>query len=87
MAEREKKEKDQRDPALYQIDFKGLTQEEALGQDGLVKQLAGRLLRRLLESERWTGIRGTRSAATQGIILGTAGTGTAGRPFPPRTMR
>jgi hypothetical protein len=31
MAKREKKEKDQRDLLLDQIDFKGLTQDEVLG--------------------------------------------------------
>jgi transposase-like protein len=36
---------------LDQIDFKGLTQEEVLGQNGLVKQLTGRLLQRALETE------------------------------------
>jgi transposase-like protein len=51
MAKREKKEKDQWDLVLDQIDFKGLTQEEVLGQDGLVKQLTGRLLQRVLEAE------------------------------------
>jgi hypothetical protein len=51
MAKREKKEKDQWDLVQYQIDFKGLTQEEVLGQDGLVKQLTGRLLQRVLETE------------------------------------
>jgi transposase-like protein len=33
------------------VDFKGLTQEEVLGQDGLVKQLTSRLLQRVLEAE------------------------------------
>ncbi|MDR1306316.1 MAG: IS256 family transposase [Treponema sp.] len=51
MAERAKKEKDQWDLVLDQIDFKGLTQDEVLGQDGLVKQLTGRLLQRVLEAE------------------------------------
>jgi transposase-like protein len=51
MAKREKKEKDQWDLVLDQIDFKGLTQEEVLGQDGLVKRLTGRLLQRVLEAE------------------------------------
>jgi transposase-like protein len=51
MAKREKKQKDQWDLVLDQIDFKGLTQEEVLGQDGLVKQLTGRLLQRVLDTE------------------------------------
>jgi hypothetical protein len=45
MAKREeKKEKDQWDRLLEQIDFHGMTQEEVPGQDGLIKQLAGRIL-------------------------------------------
>jgi transposase-like protein len=51
MAGREKKEKDQRDRLLEQIDFHGMTQEEVLGQDGLIKQLTGRILQRALECE------------------------------------
>jgi transposase-like protein len=51
MAKRERKEKDQWDLLLDQIDFKGLTQDEVLGQDGLVKQMTGRLLQRVLEAE------------------------------------
>jgi transposase-like protein len=46
-----RKEKDQWDTLLDQIDFKGLTQEEVLGQNGLVKQLTGRLLQKALEAE------------------------------------
>jgi hypothetical protein len=44
MARREKKEKDQWDRLLGQIDFHGMTQEEVPGQDGLIKQLTGRIL-------------------------------------------
>jgi transposase-like protein len=51
MAKREKKQKDQWDQVLDQIDFKGLTREEVLGQDGLAKRLTGRLLQRVLEAE------------------------------------
>jgi transposase-like protein len=51
MAKREKKEKDKWDLLLDHIDLKGLTQEEVLGQNGLVKQLTGRLLQRVLETE------------------------------------
>jgi transposase-like protein len=36
---------------LDTIDFKGLTQDEVLGQDGLVKQLTGKILQRALEAE------------------------------------
>jgi transposase-like protein len=51
MAKREKREKDQWDRLLEQIDFHGMTQDEVLGQDGLIKQLTGRILRRALECE------------------------------------
>jgi hypothetical protein len=44
MAKREKKEKDQWDRLLEQIDFHGMTQEEVLGQGGLIKQLTGKIL-------------------------------------------
>jgi transposase-like protein len=46
-----KREKDQWDRLLEQIDFHGLTQEEVLGQGGLVKQLTGKILQRALECE------------------------------------
>jgi transposase-like protein len=36
---------------LDNIDFRGLTQDEAGGQDGLIKQLTGRILQRALETE------------------------------------
>jgi transposase-like protein len=36
---------------LDTIDFKGLTRDEVLGQDGLVKHLTGKILRRALEAE------------------------------------
>jgi hypothetical protein len=51
MARREKKEKDQRDRLLEQIDFYGLTQEEVPGHSGLIKQLTGKILQRALEWE------------------------------------
>jgi transposase-like protein len=51
MAKRERKGKDQWDGLLEQIDFHGLTQEEVLGQGGLIKQLTGKILQRALESE------------------------------------
>jgi transposase-like protein len=41
---REKKEKDI-------IDFHGLTQDEVVGQGGLIKQLTGRILQKALEAE------------------------------------
>lgn len=48
---REKKEKDIIDQMLDNIDFRGLTQDEVVGQDGLIKQLTGRILKRALEAE------------------------------------
>jgi transposase-like protein len=48
---RRRKEKGQWDTLLDQVDFKGLTPEEVLGQDGLVKQLTGRILQKALEAE------------------------------------
>ncbi|MDR1307415.1 MAG: hypothetical protein LBK74_07565 [Treponema sp.] len=60
MTKRAKKEKDRWDPVLDQIDFKGLTREEVLGQDGLVKQLTGRLLQRILETGMDAQCRGVR---------------------------
>jgi hypothetical protein len=51
MAKSGKKEKDQRDMMLDQIDFHGLSQEEVLGQGGLIKQLTGRILWEALECE------------------------------------
>ncbi|GMO55613.1 MAG: IS256-like element ISSod18 family transposase [Termitinemataceae bacterium] len=48
---RKKKERDQWDDLLDQVNFKGLTQDEVLGQGGLLKQLTGRILQRALEAE------------------------------------
>ena len=48
---KEKKEKDILDQILDTINFKGLTQDEVVGQDGLIKQLTGRILQRALEAE------------------------------------
>ena len=45
---RKKKEKDILDQTLDTIDFKGLTQDEIAGQDGLIKQLTGKY-----SKERW----------------------------------
>ena len=45
------KEKDIIDQLLDNIDFKGLTQDEVVGQDELIKQLNGRILQRALEAE------------------------------------
>jgi len=52
MARKKKeKEKDIIDQMLDTIDFRGLTQDEVLGQDGLIKQLTGRILQKALEAE------------------------------------
>jgi transposase-like protein len=51
MAKREQREKDRWDNLLDQIDFKGLAQDEVLGRGGLVKQLTGRVLQKILEAE------------------------------------
>jgi hypothetical protein len=48
---KEKKEKDIIDQLLDNIDFRWLTQDEVVGQDGLIKQLTGRILQRALEAE------------------------------------
>jgi len=48
---KEKKEKDIIDQLLDNIDFRGLTQDEVVGQDGLIKQLTGRILQRTLVRE------------------------------------
>jgi transposase-like protein len=46
-----KKEKDFIDQMLDTIDFRGLTQEKVAGQNGIIKQLTGRILQRALEAE------------------------------------
>ena len=46
-----KREKDILDQILDTIDFKGLTQDEVVGKDGLIKQLTGKILQRALEAE------------------------------------
>jgi transposase-like protein len=48
---REKKEKDILDQILDTIDFRGLTQDEVVGQDGLIRQLSGKILQRDLNAE------------------------------------
>ena len=48
---KEKKEKDILDQILDQINFKGLTQDEVVGQDGLIKTLTGKILQKALEAE------------------------------------
>jgi hypothetical protein len=85
MASRRKpREKDLIDRILDQIDLHGMTQEEALGQEGLLKQLTGKLLSRVMNAEmdEHLGYIGLKSASipTRGIIPGTAGTDAAKRP-------
>ena len=48
---RKEKEKDILDQILDTIDFRGLTQEEIAGKDGLIKQLTGKILQRALDAE------------------------------------
>ena len=48
---KEKKEKDIIDQMLDTIDFRGLTQDEVVGQGGLIKQLTGKILQKALEAE------------------------------------
>jgi len=48
---RERKEKDIIDQLLDNIDFRGLTQDEVVGQNGLIKQLTGRILQKALDAE------------------------------------
>jgi transposase-like protein len=48
---KEKKEKDSIDQMLDTILFRGLTQDEVVGRDGIIKQLTGRILQRALEAE------------------------------------
>ncbi|MDR3056650.1 MAG: transposase, partial [Prevotella sp.] len=48
---RKTKENDLIDQMLDQVDLKGLSREEVLGQDGLLKQLTGKLLSKILEAE------------------------------------
>ena len=48
---REKKEKDFIDQILDNIDFRGLTQDEVVGRNGIIKQLTGRILQKALEAE------------------------------------
>jgi len=48
---KEKKEKDILDQILDTIDFRGLTQDEVAGKDGIIKQLTGKILQRALDAE------------------------------------
>ena len=47
---KKKKEKDILDQILDTIDFKGLTQDEIAGQDGLIMQLTGKILQMTLKA-------------------------------------
>jgi transposase-like protein len=51
MAKRAVKEKDAIDLLVEQLDLKGMTREEVLGQNGIIKQLTGRILQQALEAE------------------------------------
>ena len=57
------------------LDFRGLTQDEVLGQDGLIKQLTGRILQKTLEAEMTEHL-GYEKNSTLGVIAGIAGMGT-----------
>jgi transposase-like protein len=48
---KQEKGKDIIDQLLDNINFKGLTQDEVVGKDGIIKQLTGRILQRALEAE------------------------------------
>jgi transposase-like protein len=48
---KKEKEKDIIDQLLDNINFRGLTQDEVVGKDGIIKQLTGRILQRALEAE------------------------------------
>jgi hypothetical protein len=48
---KKKKKKDIIDQLLDNIDFRGLTQDEVVGRDSIVKQLTGRILQRAFEAE------------------------------------
>jgi len=50
-AKKEQKEPDIIDQLLSTVDFRGLTQEQALGKDGILKQLTGRFLQAALNAE------------------------------------
>jgi hypothetical protein len=47
---RRTKEKDRLDEVIDQLDLKGITRDELLGQGGLIKQLTGKILQRALEA-------------------------------------
>jgi hypothetical protein len=65
-------EKDQWDRVLDQIDFKGLTQEEVLGQGGLIKHLTGNSGQ---WKPKWLNIWAMKNIPARATTAGTAGTG------------
>jgi transposase-like protein len=71
---RKERERDRWDDLLDKIDFKGLTQEEVVGQGGLIKQLTGRLLQKALEAEM-TGHLGYEKHDNAGDNSGNSGNG------------
>ncbi|AEF84209.1 hypothetical protein TREPR_2071 [Treponema primitia ZAS-2] len=54
---RKTKEKDLIDQMLDQVNLKGLSRDEVLGQDGLLKQLTGKLLSKIQEKFKQLGRR------------------------------
>lgn len=51
MARQEEQKNEMVEKLLDQIDFHGLTQDDVLGKDGLIKALTKRVLERALEAE------------------------------------
>jgi hypothetical protein len=86
MHKKEKKEKNQWDRVLEEIDFKGMSREEGLGQEEHIKQLTGRILRRVLESgmDMHPGYENTMWRRRQ---RGTVGTAPRPRPYQRKVRR
>jgi hypothetical protein len=59
---------------LGSIDFRGITQDEVVGKDGLIKQLTGRILQRALEAEM-TGCLGYEKNSSDGDNRGNSRNG------------
>ena len=76
---KKEKEKDIIDRLLDNIGFRGLAQEEAAGQGGLIKQPVGRILQRALEMAEHLGY--GKNSNEGGKTAGTAGTGARKRPY------
>jgi transposase-like protein len=81
---KETKEKDIIGQLLDNTGFRGLTQNEVVGQDGLIKQLTGRILQRALEAEMTEHL-GYEKNPAPGTTAGTAETDTLKRRFCLRT--